>query len=205
MSLSSSITVHRFAGLLGSLCSLVAALALVVRPDGWRASGLREVLSVIALLAGTTATLALLASVVGFLGVVAFAPRESGVLRRFVVVLSSGALAAWLSYAGLRPWERPAPLTYLAIGVLVLVAIIVGVRLWTGLARHTGNHQLADDLRVAFIFSFAGGALNVFLSGSHSPPLVVLGAVCALPGAVLVFKTLGALSNQFRYGSAWVS
>ncbi|MDP3237800.1 MAG: hypothetical protein Q8N26_33735 [Myxococcales bacterium] len=93
----------------------------------------------------------------------------------------------------------------LAIVILALVALIAMAQVWTCLARSTGNHQLADDLRNAYIAAVAGAVLSRLASGSGLAFITIMGGLAIIPGTVMYFRTLGALSRQLRYGAAWAT
>lgn len=205
MSLSGSINVHRTATLAAAALSVVTSLCFLVMPNGWRGAALRDVLHAIAMLSSSASTLALLISAIAFVLLVGLSPDGSGTGQRFVIAVGSVVLAAVLFVNGTREWGGLSGPTVLAIAVLSIIAFVATAMLWTGLARHAGNHQLADDIRTAFVFLVVGGIANGLLARTGQPVLMFLGHVLTLPGSVLLFKTQGALARQFRSGHAWSS
>jgi hypothetical protein len=215
MPLATSIEVHRIAGLVASVLSLTASLTLALAPDGWSGHSLRQVMVGLAVLLGLGSSLSALVSAGAVLVVVATAPSSSGVAGRFGVAVLAAVGAGLVFVAdevrqraegdGSSRWEGPGVEAVLAIVILALVALIAMVQVWTCLARSTGNHQLAEDLRNAYIAAVAGAVLSSLVSLSGLAFITIMGGLASIPGTVMCFRTLGALSRQLRYGAAWAT
>ncbi|MDX2011649.1 MAG: hypothetical protein SFW67_15720 [Myxococcaceae bacterium] len=206
--LATAIHTHRFAGLLATGLSAAAALCVAAAPEPSYFSGtgaLREVLVGLAVVLSLGSVLSMLTSAGSFLVVVTTAPLESGVVGRFVSALAFAGLAVAVLMLGPRGWRGPADETIVVAGLLGLVAAIVTVTLWTSLARAAGNHQLADDLRTAYIAGITGAVLSRVAASSGLPFITLAGMVAVLPGAFMSFKALGGLARQFQYGAAWAT
>ena len=205
MPLAISIEVHRIAGLVASVLSLTASLTLALAPDGWSGHSLRQVMAGLAVLLGLGSSLSALVSAGAVLVVVATAPSSSGAAGRFGVAVLAAVGAGLVLVNSSSRWEGPGVEAVLAIVILALVALIAMVQVWTCLARSTGNHQLAEDLRNAYIAAVAGAVLSSLVSLSGLAFITIMGGLASIPGTVMCFRTLGALSRQLRYGAAWAT
>lgn len=206
--LATAIHTHRFSGLLATGLSLAASLCLAAAPEPSYFSGtgaLREVLVGLAVLLSLGSGLLALTSAVSVFVVVATAPRDSGVVGRFVSAMAFAGLAVGALVVGPRGWRGPEAGTLFVAGLLILVAAVLMVQMWTSLARASGNFQLAEDLRTAYIAAITGAVLSSVANGSGVPFVTLAGMVAVLPGAIMSFKALGGLARQFQYGAAWAS
>jgi hypothetical protein len=205
MSLANALHVHRFSGLAASGLSLTASLLVALAPRGWDLSELRSLCLGLAGLLGLGALVAMLVSAVSVLVVVAAAPSGIGVGHRFAVAVGGACGAAVVLVSGSDRWSGPGTGTLLVAGVLLLVALVAAVQVWTSLARHAGNFQLAEDLRNAFLVTITGAVLQRLASGSGEPLLMLVGVVALVPGAIMSFTAFGALARQYQYGAAWAT
>lgn len=204
--LATAIHTHRYAGLLAAGCSFGAALcrAAAPEPSYFSASGgLRGLFLGMAVLLTLGAGLLALASAISALVVVANAPPNSGVVGRFVSAAAFAGLALAVVMFGPRGWRGPDEGTLVVAALLFLVAMVLGFQVWTTLARASGNDQLADDLRTAFIATVTGSVLSRLAGSTDLPFIALLGLFAAVPGLIMTFKALGSLARQFQYGAAW--
>lgn len=205
--LVTALNAHRFAGLSATVLSFAASLSVALAPSRWDfgGDGLRSLMLGFAALMGVGSLLLAVASAVSVVAVVVSAPPNSGVAGRFSFALVSAGAAAFVFLNGRSRWSDPSLGAVLLAGALMLMALIAMVQLWTSLARASGNHQLADDVRNAAIAAIVGAGVHLLTAGSGAVLPVLLGGFAVVPGAVMTFRALGALARQLQYGSAWAT